>query len=197
MIILKNIYNEIFDANLLEQKSKFIIYCDMDGVLCDFDKMFKSLSNFPASSIPTPSMWKIINSQGHGFWSNMSPTKDFNKLKTGLTSLADDHQLRLVFLTSTGEEEIYKNYKPNIAASITKEVKEGKNKWLQKHWGSNYRVIFATSGKNKSLYAVKNSVLIDDLPNNVQEFMNKGGFGILHKNADLTLSRLRSILSHI
>ena len=40
MIKLKSIVKEIFDANLLENNVEITIYCDMDGVICDFEKQF-------------------------------------------------------------------------------------------------------------------------------------------------------------
>ncbi len=47
MIKLKSIVKEIFDANLLENNVEITIYCDMDGVLCDFEKQFETLTNTP------------------------------------------------------------------------------------------------------------------------------------------------------
>ena len=35
MIKLKDILNEVFDANMLESQGKFEIYCDLDGVLVE------------------------------------------------------------------------------------------------------------------------------------------------------------------
>ena len=46
MIPLKMAIPEVFDHNLLEvgDENSTIIYCDMDGVLVDFDEGFKKIS---------------------------------------------------------------------------------------------------------------------------------------------------------
>ena len=46
MIKLKALLPEVWDANLLEQSESFIVFCDMDGVMCDFDLQFTFISNF-------------------------------------------------------------------------------------------------------------------------------------------------------
>jgi len=43
MIKLKALLPEVWDANLLEQSESFIVFCDMDGVMCDFDLQFTQM----------------------------------------------------------------------------------------------------------------------------------------------------------
>ena len=43
MIKLKSLLPEVWDANLLEQSESFIVFCDMDGVMCDFDLQFTQM----------------------------------------------------------------------------------------------------------------------------------------------------------
>ena len=64
MIKLKSIVKEIFDANLLENNVEITIYCDMDGVICDFEKQFETLTNTPPSEFEskngTKEFWNVI-----------------------------------------------------------------------------------------------------------------------------------------
>ena len=45
MYKLTDIYRQIKEE---EQASQYKIYCDMDGVLCDFDKQFKQYAKIEA-----------------------------------------------------------------------------------------------------------------------------------------------------
>jgi hypothetical protein len=47
---------------------------------------------------------------------------------------------------------------------------------------------------SKQNYAGSNRILIDDLESNIKEWEEKGGIGILHKNAITTLKILKNIL---
>ena len=85
MIKLKSIVKEIFDANLLENNVEITIYCDMDGVLCDFEKQFETLTNttpkeFEASK-GTKEFWNVIIKEKEEFWSNMPPMPEFDYFK--------------------------------------------------------------------------------------------------------------------
>jgi len=49
------------------------IYCDLDGVLTDFDKQIKELLGYhPPKEFNDPKIWKKIDKAGEKFWSEMS-----------------------------------------------------------------------------------------------------------------------------
>jgi len=69
----------------------------------------------------------------------------------------------------------------------------GKHKWVKNNLNiSSNNVIVQTK---KEMYASPNSVLIDDLPKNVQSFKKSGGNAILHTNDKKTIKELNKMLS--
>jgi hypothetical protein len=46
---------------------------------------------------------------------------------------------------------------------------------------------------NKQKYSNKNSILIDDRKSNIDQWIEKGGIGILHENTEKTINELISI----
>ena len=66
MIRLKEIYDKIIEQI---EPSKYTLYCDMDGVLCDFEKRFKDLTGLLPSeyrdkfgSLPVKSLYLALKS---------------------------------------------------------------------------------------------------------------------------------------
>ena len=105
MIKLKSIVKEIFDANLLENNVEITIYCDMDGVICDFEKQFETLTNTPPSEFEskngTKEFWNVIIKEKEEFWTNMPPMPEFDYFKKEVNSITTDGRFSLKFLTST------------------------------------------------------------------------------------------------
>ena len=165
MIKLKSIVKEIFDANLLENNVEITIYCDMDGVLCDFEKQFETLTNTPPkefeASNGTKEFWNVILQEGEEFWSTMQPMPEFDYFKKELISLSTDGRFKLKFLTSTSAGQILRNYPRQEAVDYIKNIESGKRTWLRTHWTGPISIIFSDSGKSKAKYATPNSILIN------------------------------------
>ena len=196
MIKLKSIVKEIFDANLLENNNEIIIYCDMDGVLCDFDKQFEKLTNTPPKEFEankgTKEFWNVILKEGEKFWTQMKPMPGFEDFKSELISISTDGRFKLKFLTSTSASQILKNYPRQEAIDYIKNIEFGKRTWLQTHWSGPKTIIFSDSGKGKGKYATPNSILIDDLSPNVESFIAAGGSGIIFTNAQQAIDELKA-----
>lgn len=72
---------------------------------------------------------------------------------------------------------------------------EGKNKWLEdNHIAQNVdRIII---DPNKSQYATdENDVLIDDTPKKIKGWIDNGGYGILHINANESIEKVKQLLT--
>ena len=69
MIRLKEIYDKIIEQI---EPSKYTLYCDMDGVLCDFEKRFKDLTGLLPSEyrdkFGVDKFWKTVDKDGVRFW---------------------------------------------------------------------------------------------------------------------------------
>jgi PAS domain-containing protein len=196
MIKLKSIIKEIFDVNLLENNNEIIIYCDMDGVLCDFDRQFEKLTKTPSkefeSSKGTKEFWKVILEDGEKFWSTMQPMSGFDYLKKELLDISKDGRFKLKFLTSTSAAQILKNYPRQQAIEYIKNIEIGKRTWMQTHWSGPKTIVFSDSGKGKAKYATPNSILIDDLSPNIESFIAAGGNGIIFTNANQAIDELKA-----
>ena len=81
MIRLKEIYDKIIEQI---EPSKYTLYCDMDGVLCDFEKRFKDLTGLLPSEyrdkFGVDKFWKTIDKDGVRFWVGIPWMPDGKKL---------------------------------------------------------------------------------------------------------------------
>jgi len=162
-MIIKN-YKSLFENN-------FKIYCDMDGVLVDFDNGFKKVSGLLPKEYVTKysnnAFWKVIRDTKN-YWLNLEWIKDGRKLWSYIK------KYNPIILTTPGGD--------------IEECKQQKTKWIQKELG-NIMIVFSDSKEN---YANSNSILIDDnFEKNISPWITKGGIGILHKNTKSTIQQLQ------
>lgn len=175
-----------------QQEPKFTVYCDMDGVLCNFEKQFQSLDD---SKGMTPkqfekqggNIYPIIEKEGKEFWSKMEWMPNGRKLWDNIK------QYNPTILTSPFYSDDPKNDL----------CRKGKIDWCEKNLGiPEDRVIFA--GKNeertdvdhaKFYYAANNTILIDDMNYNINPFNAKGGIGLLYldSNVDEVLQKITKL----
>ncbi len=150
------------------------IYCDMDGVLTDFNKAFKDLGHGPIEQFEkrygTVSTWKVINKQGLSFWTEMEWMPDGKTLWKHI-----------------------KKYNPTIltAPADSKVCKVGKLQWVKHKLGLNIPVILE---RDKYKYANADSILIDDTAKKYKPWREHGGIAIAHINAKTTIQQLERIL---
>ena len=149
------------------------IYVDLDNTLTDFSeklshilhKTIKKDYNFGGD----PKIWGAINRAGKNFWAHMEWMPDGHKLWDAI-----------------------KEYEPTIltAPSNHPSSREGKKEWLKENLPD---VPFIIEQK-KEKYAGKNKVLIDDRKKNIEKWEEAGGIGILHKDTESTLEKLKKVL---
>jgi len=152
----------------------YIIYCDMDGVLVDFEKGYYDLTGTSTKQFPKGdnSFWQPISAAGAEFWANLSWMPDGKELWNYI-----------------------KKYKPNILSSPSQDPssKVGKEAWLKMNLQGEYKKAYFYNRANKQLFSDKNRILIDDLPNTINEWNAKGGIGILHTSAANTIKELKKL----
>ena len=170
-----NQYARELAQGLEEQSQNYVIYCDMDGVIADFDKRFMELTNMSPDRYEQiygiEQFWNFIdNIIGVRFW-------------VGIPWMQDGKQLW----------EYIKKYKPTLlsAPSRNNESRLGKRLWVKKHIPGTKLIL--ASRANKQDYSKPNAILIDDRPDTIIEWENKGGIGILHKSAEETIQKLKSL----
>ena len=146
----------------------FKFYLDLDGVMVDFDKHKYRLKNHFESD---REMWEEVNKVPHWFL-NLDPMPDAFELW-----------------------EFLEPYNPTILTAIPRTAQkehaaEDKRQWVKNHLGDNVNVI-TCYGIEKQLHANPSAILIDDSGRNIGQWINKGGIGILHRDAFNTISALK------
>lgn len=159
------------------------IYCDMDCVITDFYQMFNKYSSGYVESYAqtggSDKFWNLVGSGGIDFWCNMEWMSDGKELWNYLKSL--NYKLEIITAPS-----------PESYGIIHKYSVVGKRLWVKKNLGD-IKIHFI-QGKDKCVLATPTSILIDDTKLNIDNWTNKGGIGILHKNTKDTIKQLENIL---
>lgn len=159
---------------------KRTVYVDMDGVLADFDKGFFNISaGKTAENMADPEMWKIIGDYGKvKFFSELPWMPGGQELWKFVT----DNFLSVKILSACGR-----------GSDVDKETPTGKSIWLRHHLNhlSIDDIIFVTNKHKKRHYSKPGDIIIDDTPVVIDEWVKKGGIGILHKDSTETISVLK------
>ena len=160
---------ELLDTEEKKDISQYKIYCDMDGVLTDFEERFDHFTGMHPQEYEkkygTPAFWNLIDVKiGLRFWADMNWMPEGQKLWSFISK-----------------------YNPDLLTSPSRDntSRLGKNTWVKNNIASSPKVIFAYS-KSKQKYANENSILIDDKPSNIEEWTESGGIAIRCKNGNVT-----------
>jgi hypothetical protein len=180
-------------TDLLLEESDFVlkyqIYCDMDGVLTDFEKRFVTLlqqegpkyySKTVIAQVTRPKhfeklegqeeFWRFIDQYiGLEFWSEMEWMPNGKALW-----------------------EFIQPYNPTILTSPSEDntSRLGKRLWVKNHIAEIYDTFQAPPvefrfGEAKSDFANENAILIDDKPSNLEAFASKGGIALEVKDGEI------------
>ena len=151
-----------------EETPNYQIYCDMDGVLTNFEKRFEHFSGMHPQEYEKknglPAFWELIDVKvGVRFW-------------VGMDWMPQGKQLW----------DFIKPYKPDLLSSPSRNNNSrlGKNLWVKNNLDPKPKLIFSYSA-DKQRYANENSILIDDKKSNINEWAAKGGIAIRCKNGDV------------
>ena len=151
---IRKILSEKFKRGTLPDK---IIFCDLDGVLADFEQGVKNRFKKSPDEIKPSLMWGVIN-----------------KSKTFFESLP---------WMPKGKElwEAIKQYDPIILTGIPPagNSEEQKRKWCARELGPDVHVITCAT-KDKPKFCIPNSILIDDRTDNLNAWNNAGGKFMLY-----------------
>jgi hypothetical protein len=152
------------------------IFCDLDGVLTDFAGHFSSCFSVPASTITYANTDQInfderqrIISTYPNWWASMPWTKDGKELWDYI-EMYDP-----VILSAPA---------PKVETCIADKI----------HWcNRELRGTLVIIETDKYKYANDKAILIDDYNKNIDEWVKKGGIGILHTSTSTTLEQLKKL----
>ena len=157
------------------------IYLDMDGVLCNFEQKYIELfGKEPAAADRNRKEWSTnwdkFCLEGHFENLNWFPGGIF------LLDYVERTNINIEILSSSGG--------PRFHDEVTKQKKV----WLKMH-NIAYKPNIVPGRKEKSKYAGKGIILIDDTPDVIEAFDAAGGIGILHKDVGKTIELLKVLLT--
>lgn len=166
--------------NLLTEGFKWKVYCDMDGVLTNFNHEADSLWPGVRLNMDHTKLWSNIEEVGPSWWANLPWMPDGKVLWNYI-----------------------KPYNPMILTAVPKAeygssgytARDGKVRWITRELGDPFiRTAVITTADRKHHYAIPNSILIDDTKLNVDRFTKAGGIGILHISAQDTITQLKNLM---
>ena len=149
------------------------VYCDMDGVLVNFEKRFSELASLSPKEYNevngVEEFWKTIDDKGVGFWVGME--------------------------WMDGGKELFNLLKENFNIELLSSPSRAKNSRLGKRlWVKNHKLgvkLNLEYSRNKHKYAAPNHILIDDREDIIEDWVSKGGIGIIHTSTKNTIACLK------
>jgi len=160
-------------GQLNEKVMDYKIYCDMDGVLVDFESGYEKLTGIDLKGEYRPDVedfWKPIEQAGVKYWASLKWMPDGKQLWSYI-----------------------KPYTPELlsAPSKSESSKIGKYVWVKNNLPGT-KLILRYASRKKEL-ATPESILIDDRQVNIDQWEAAGGIGILHTSADDTIQQLQKL----
>jgi hypothetical protein len=161
------------------------IYLDMDGVLCDFHKRYHEMFHYEPGGEGLEN--ERDRKEFSPNWKKFIETKQFATLDwfpggKELIQYVDSLGVQVEILSSSGG---IRNHT---------EVRDQKTEWLRNN-GLNYPVNIVPGRRIKKYFSYHNNVLIDDTLDVIESFNEGPGVAILHKDVNVTIQELQSILN--
>lgn len=165
-------FSEFINEDDDDPRTQIKIYCDLDGVLADFDRGAKELAGVEESDSDEV-RWSKIEKVDH-FYLKLKKTPEANQLWNHI-----------------------KKFKPSILTSVPKsfpkQAASDKVDWVMKNFDYYNEILTVRGKQQKAKWAVINSpnLLIDDRQEVLDYWKEAGGIGILHKNVENTIENLQ------
>ena len=149
------------EEKMMETRGR--IFCDMDGVLTDFDGRFEYFTGLTPKEYEdtkgTEAFWNAITPIGKDFWSKMPWTPGGRRLWNFI-----------------------KNYEPRLLTAPSQDVSSriGKKEWVINNLTPIPKVIFKGAKYKHQAVKYPTDILIDDRYDNIARWRSAGGIGLHH-----------------
>lgn len=171
---LTDLYKQLKEEEQEAQVLQYKIYCDMDGVLCDFDSRFEQFSGASPRGYElkygTKKFWEFITKIGAQFWAKIPWMPEGKKLWNYISK-----------------------YKPTLLSAPSEDYSSryGKKLWVNENLPGTKLIL--AKRENKQDYSGRNKILIDDCEDTINEWNAKNGIGILFTSTDQTINKLKQL----
>jgi hypothetical protein len=172
---------------------KPVIFCDMDGVLVDFDKGYKELtgvSTHHADSQGRNEFWKLYRDNlknkdipEKSYWANLDWMPDGKQL---WDYIKEYNPYVLTAPSVNFDLPFEERYKLENNESM-----QGKTEWVQRL--PNMKKLYFRSAQRKADFAGPGKILIDDRKDTIDSWNANGGIGILHTSTANTIKQLQDL----
>jgi len=162
----------------IHKNKTFIIFCDMDGVLCSWDSRVKEILGDQFDTCSKSYKWAMItkyNNEVQPFYETLNKMPDADNLWNFLTET-----FQYVTILSA-------------AGSTPRDAHIQKRNWLRKHFGE-VNTIIVRDGGDKAKFANSRTILIDDREKVLKPFREASGIGILHTSAISTINEIKELI---
>ncbi|WP_406661500.1 hypothetical protein V7O66_03000 [Methanolobus sp. ZRKC3] len=160
---------------------QYRIYLDMDNVITDFDNACNNISSglIKLHNSDRDKFWKIVESHGINFWSEMPWRNDGRNLVDYLLNY------------NTTILSAHPNPKRGRVAEFSM---KGKYDWLAREIGKDFadKAIICRRS-DKKMYSSPSCILVDDNTENIENWENAGGIGILHFDTENTVDKIEQV----
>jgi 5'(3')-deoxyribonucleotidase len=155
------------------------LFCDMDGVLADFDRGYEIVLGRPIAKRDyhkdwTQEDWDLLHRTSPTFFRDLPPMPDAEELWSYI-----------------------KRYNPRILTGVPKEVGVSGNQKIE--WASRQPFIGPSTevvccrSREKYLHCRPGDVIIDDWPKYQNHWQAAGGIWVTHTSASATIARLKEL----
>ena len=134
------------------------VFLDLDGVFADFDARVKRLTGKHPNQLDRNRLWKMVNSDKRFF-------AELELIEGCMILWEATRDLEPIFLTGAPSNKVFQ---------------EQKREWVARIFGPEF-VVHVVPRKLKADYSGPHKVLIDDTPDNIEAWIARGGYGILHE----------------
>ena len=147
------------------------LFCDMDGVLADFDQHHKNVFGYRSSTALDNVLWGKVRKVPH-FYLHIPPMKDKDDLWNAIV------HLNPIVLTGV----------PRI-----KEAADDKQAWAHTNLIPPAQRVITCPSKEKYLHMRPGDIIIDDWEKHKHRWVDAGGIWVTHSSAKDTIEQLQML----
>lgn len=156
----------------MAHRPRLQVYLDLDGVFADFDTRVKHLTGKHPGQLSRDQLWKAVNADKRFF-------AELELIEGCMLLWEATRDLEPVFLTGAPTSRVFQ---------------EQKREWVARIFGPEF-MVHVVPKKLKQDFSGPHKVLIDDTPQNIEQWIARGGHGILHTGDHAsTVQALRELL---